>query len=356
MKDLQIKEQRDGSTPDASINTLNAGEWNVVSQGIKKLVQAAQLPVSPVNAEAHDGTQLTQAVDIIGNLGWRDQSLVPNQVELVPYNSKAEVAEDYALHDGRYFIFKPNRTNTGATYVSLSDIDEPAVGNKPLLNKEFNALEAGVLKQNVDVIMQYLNSVGTGGAFVLTGIVGSDTGNIIKHNELEEIQGGIDDERFHLTEPERDGLRDLLENGSDTGVISWFAMTNPPDGWLVCNGSEISRTTYNNLFTAIGTTFGSGNGSSTFKIPDLRGYFVRGWDNGRGVDSGRSFGSTQTDTYKSHNHSITNAVVPYSTSTYITDFDDGNGMVLWKDNIQTSSSGGSETRPKNIALLPCIKY
>ena len=49
-----------------------------------------------------------------------------------------------------------------------------------------------------------------------------------------------------------------------------------------------SRTTYANLFNVIGTSFGAGNGSTTFNVPDLRGYFIRGWDNGKGTDAGKN--------------------------------------------------------------------
>lgn len=75
------------------------------------------------------------------------------------------------------------------------------------------------------------------------------------------------------------------------GMISAWAVNSQPYGWLECNGSAISRTTYKRLFDNIGTQFGVGNGSTTFNIPDLRGEFIRGWDNGRGVDDNNS---TQT--------------------------------------------------------------
>lgn len=77
---------------------------------------------------------------------------------------------------------------------------------------------------------------------------------------------------------------------------------NPPTGWLKCNGAQISRTTYSALFSAIGTTYGPGDGSTTFHLPDFRGLFPRGFDDGRGYDSGRVFGSFQDSDNKSHNH------------------------------------------------------
>jgi microcystin-dependent protein len=83
-----------------------------------------------------------------------------------------------------------------------------------------------------------------------------------------------------------------------TGQVSFFAFSTAPTGWLKANGAEISRTTYAPLFAVIGTTYGSGNGTTTFNIPDLRGEFLRGWDDSRAVDSGRTFASSQSSQNK----------------------------------------------------------
>ncbi|MBX2831277.1 MAG: tail fiber protein [Rhodospirillales bacterium] len=75
--------------------------------------------------------------------------------------------------------------------------------------------------------------------------------------------------------------------------IHAFATQTVPDGYLICDGSAISRTEYTELFGALGTVWGAGDGTSTFNIPDLRGEFMRGFDAGRGVDDGRVFGTQQ---------------------------------------------------------------
>src|SRR4030095_816615 len=87
-----------------------------------------------------------------------------------------------------------------------------------------------------------------------------------------------------------------------TGAM--FARNTPPSGWLKANGALISRHTYADLFLAIGITFGAGDGSTTFALPDLRGEFPRAWDDARGVDAGRTFGSAQADDTESHSHAI----------------------------------------------------
>jgi len=138
--------------------------------------------------------------------------------------------------------------------------------------------------------------------------------------------------------------------GVPTVTVIYHAANTPPTDFIKANGAAVSRTTYSDLFTAIGTTFGVGDGSTTFNVPDLRGEFMRGWDDSRGIDSSRSFGSAQSDELKSHSHSIP----------------------MWRDNFHgtrplggsstnltassTSAFGGTETRPRNIALLACIKY
>lgn len=139
--------------------------------------------------------------------------------------------------------------------------------------------------------------------------------------------------------------------GLPAGEVAWFARNTAPTGYLKANGAAVSRTTYVTLFTAIGTTFGAGDGSTTFNLPDLRGEFIRGWDDGRGVDSGRSFGSTQSDLLKSHTHTYPNAdgVGTYQAGASYTLRYGG------ADNT-TAATGGAETRPRNLALLACIKY
>lgn len=89
------------------------------------------------------------------------------------------------------------------------------------------------------------------------------------------------------------------------GTIFFVADDAAPEGSLICDGRLLSRTTYADLFAKIGTTYGEGDGSTTFQLPDYRGEFLRGWDGGRGVDAGRVRGSFQTDQNKTHTHSGT---------------------------------------------------
>lgn len=145
---------------------------------------------------------------------------------------------------------------------------------------------------------------------------------------------------------------------ADTGEISYFGSDTPPSGWLKCNGAAISRTTYADLFAIIGETWGAGDGSTTFNLPDLRGEFARGWDDGRGIDSGRAIGSWQNEAFKSHRHDLSARIQTQWDPTggnNVPGIDSGGGGSTQAD-INTSYTGGSETRPRNVAALFMIKY
>ena len=132
-----------------------------------------------------------------------------------------------------------------------------------------------------------------------------------------------------------------------TGSVHWFASAITPEGYLYCNGAAISRTVYARLFTVIGTSYGIGNGSTTFNIPDLRAAFIRGIDDGKDIDTGRVLGTLQ----------VASRVVSSGV---------GGGILMenpQNDGITYSGQTGSgsnratgSVRPYNMALLPCIKF
>ena len=135
------------------------------------------------------------------------------------------------------------------------------------------------------------------------------------------------------------------------GAIMPFAMNSAPIGWLATDGTAVSRSTYATLFAAIATTYGVGDGSTTFNVPDLRGYFVRGTGtNSDGTASG-TFATKQADEFKSHNHNISVLGIVGGTNPGVTDAGQNSTQ-----SYATTSTGGTETRPRNIALLYCIKY
>jgi len=182
---------------------------------------------------------------------------------------------------------------------------------------------------------------------------------------------------YTLTLPGGDGDADQVLKTDGSGGLSWASLGTPaevptasvfcmatttvPSGYLECDGAAVSRTTYSDLFTAIGTTWGNGDGSTTFNLPDLRGEFVRGWASDRrgdGVDPssdvGRVFASSQDDGIRQHTHG----------------YNGGNLKELQGDNAgrddyagsggttsanTANADGDNETRPRNIAMMYVIK-
>ena len=160
------------------------------------------------------------------------------------------------------------------------------------------------------------------------------------------------------------------------GAIGMFAMATPPAGWMKANGMVLPRSVYAQLFAAIGTTYGAGDGASTFALPDLRGEFIRGGDDGRGIDAGRGFGSTQLDaigtpaTASNYRQPIaflvTTTRTPQFPGSDAVDglqnisvngaFSLGQDLVTPNSISRTSLSTAKETRPRNVAQLACIKY
>jgi len=153
--------------------------------------------------------------------------------------------------------------------------------------------------------------------------------------------------------------------GTEIGVIAALAMPTPPEGWLVCDGSAVSRTDYADLYAAIGTVWGHGDQIATFNLPDLRGEFVRGLDAGRGVDADRVFASAQGDMFKQHGHTSYYCSTHTGVSiggTWRSNYAEEPGGIyadkVTEGEFVTDSldvSAGFETRPRNVAMTYAIK-
>ena len=238
----------------------------------------------------------------------------------------------------------------------------------------------------------FSGTVTSGGDIVMsgTGSLQLPTGTT-----AQRPTGATGDIRFNTTTTAFEGYNGgswgELASGVPVGSVFNLATTTVPTSFLECNGAAVSRSTYATLFATISTTWGAGDGSSTFNLPDLRGQFVRGWDNSAGVDSGRSFASSQSDQNKSHNHSITDSghfhyafrsgnqgERQHSSNLNTTNFaasGTGAGNLNEAYNISASNDeanvgktssettgitisndGGTEVRVKNYALMYVIKF
>ena len=163
--------------------------------------------------------------------------------------------------------------------------------------------------------------------------------------------------------------RAALRTQLEPGVIAFVPYTTPPPGWLKSNGAAIAVASYPDLaallyvgntlnptalfgYRTTSTSSPSTNRSTSGQyivLPDLRGEFIRGWDDSRGVDAARVFGSAQADEFRSHQHYIAANTVFGTTGT--AEYNLG-GV----GNRVSGFAGGAETRPRNVALLPIIKY
>lgn len=151
------------------------------------------------------------------------------------------------------------------------------------------------------------------------------------------------------TKPE---IEALLKNISalPVGTMVPLPKGTVPAGFLEVDGSVQSVATYPDLAAYLGTTFNKGDeGAGSFRLPDSRGEFLRGWDHGRGVDAGRAVGSYQADELKSHTHAIK------TKSTLMPQSGSANNCWAYEVDTQTGATGGSETRPRNLAVMWCIR-
>ncbi len=156
------------------------------------------------------------------------------------------------------------------------------------------------------------------------------------------------------------------------GTIIETSLASPPAGTVAANGALLSRTSFAALFNAANASglvseaawsanswgrYSVGDGSTTFRVPDLRGEFRRGLDSGRGIDAGRGIGTSQAGAIESHTHPL------YFYSSLAGKTMDFSGPDLGGfsssaggESGSTGATGGAETRPRNVATLVCIKF
>lgn len=212
-------------------------------------------------------------------------------------------------------------------------------------------------------VLDAIQSAGSGAIMTtserskLNSIIDLGSGQIITAQERAKLAG--------LTALTEDELEIVGQIASlfPVGIVIAFPTSSLPSSFLECDGSALNRVTYSDLYGVIGTKYGNTD-STDFYLPDYRGEFLRGWDHGAGSDpdagsrtdrgdgtAGDNVGTKQTDQLKSHNHNIsrynaggsTNYVpTPESSST--------------SSKINTSSTGGNETRPINTNVMYCIRY
>ncbi|MDD5197324.1 MAG: hypothetical protein PHN60_00500 [Candidatus Gracilibacteria bacterium] len=173
--------------------------------------------------------------------------------------------------------------------------------------------------------------------FAYTNLVLSDadSGKPLTSTLMQTIMSNVNELNTRLTSAEATitSQTTTISTLSPSGAVIAFNLASCPTGWTIADG-------------------GGGR-------PDLRGEFIRGLDNGRGVDIGRTLRSSQADIFANHTHNTSNVVDTSSTSwndanTYYPAATDSNNSGI-VPGMGVSSTGGSETRPRNVALLYCVK-
>lgn len=131
------------------------------------------------------------------------------------------------------------------------------------------------------------------------------------------------------------GSTDMVSEAAPSGQISWFGMSTAPEGWLVCDGSAVSRTANQKLFSAVGTTWGVGDGTTTFNLPDLRGRTPIGTGQGVGLTN-----RTIADTGGDETHQLVTAELPTHNHT-VTDSGHSHGVTDPGHTHPPGSGGGA---------------
>jgi hypothetical protein len=188
------------------------------------------------------------------------------------------------------------------------------------------------------------------------GTIGSNSNPVTIGQRLDSpgqnFEGRIDDVKVSAD-------AQVYQGPGMAGMVAMFAGTSCPAGWVKANGSSVNVAAYPGLYSAIGTTYG-GSGT-TFNVPDLRGEFLRAADDGRGVDSGRSVGSAQAQDWKTFsvagftNGTYTHGDVTIPKTGYNTTYPFGGYWSAPGNLLRFQWDTTSEIRPRNVALMSCIK-
>ena len=167
-----------------------------------------------------------------------------------------------------------------------------------------------------------------------------------------------------VTDNNMNEIKNAVNTNTPVGSISLFAGTTAPTGWLICDGSAVSRTTYADLFNVIGTTYGTGDGSTTFNIPNLKGRVPVGLDTSdTSFDTIGETGGEKTHTLTvnempthAHTYYIYGDVNPTQHSVAVDNFKYSGWGTSYHDSYFESSTAGSSQAHNNLQPYIVMNY
>jgi len=167
--------------------------------------------------------------------------------------------------------------------------------------------------------------------------------------------------QFTATGTIEDSGGNIASLGTPTGAVIPFAGSSAPSGWFFCNGQELNRSTNSALFNAIGTTFGEGDGSTTFAVPDLRDRFALGANSIGGSDAGRvdNFSTSPGDSGGSDEHQLTEAEMPshnHSGLTNPTDAAGNKARASYESGDKNTGTTGGDQAHNNMPPFLAMNY
>ncbi len=202
-----------------------------------------------------------------------------------------------------------------------------------------------------------------------------ETLRVAVNNNFTAIGGkaslnGSSSQRFAVANPaaNNDAVnKQTLLTFAPVGMVIAIVVANVPEGYLLCDGSAVSRTTYSNLFTALGTLYGAGDESTTFNVPDFRGQFLRGYLSGtsEALGTAQAGGAPEIEGYAQGGYCTTST--PSTTGAFYSNNVNAGANIggsNWQGKdlrFKASKSNelygaAEEIRPINYAVNWCIKY
>lgn len=266
---------------------------NAYTQEINNAIKAAGISLTDA-----DTSQLAMALSVVASAS--HSYAASGSANSITLNSVAGIAGPKSYVDGMECNFTATNPNTGQTTVNVNGL-----GVKPIKNVAYQPLSGGEISGFVTLIFK-------------------------KAQDCFFVVPYMTRQRFNVDFP--------------AGIPLPWPGSTPPPGWLECNGQSFNASTYPELAKA----YPSG------RIIDLRGEFIRGWDHGRGVDQGRTIGSSQGDAFKAHTHDVqTYATDTANNGNFIDSGDEPGKAGICRD--AALEVGGSETRPRNVALMYIVR-